>query len=216
MNRYRLALGVVAVTLASSGCLVKETTHRVYLSPSGSLVWMVVEQGVRSDEGDSDKRWHEERQWLDALGGDVHPVAEGLRRLGPDRVSTRLLRLERPYMVLTDASFARVDRVIGLWFEELGLRGQAALEADGLGAVLSVSLDLSSVDDPGPDIESPVTALLEDLDRYRFALTDGRFVGATGFDIIDNGTAATLQEISEERLKAGGVLKLRLEWRATR
>ena len=67
--------------------------------------------------------------------------------------------------------------------------------------MLSVSLDLSSLDDPGPEHESPVTALLEDLDRYRFVLTDGRFVAATGFDILDNGTAATLQEIPAESWK---------------
>ena len=163
---------------------------------------MVLEQGVRSDEGDANKRWNEEREWLAAIGGDAHPVAEGLRRLGPDRVSTRLLRSERPYTVLTDARFARVDRVIGLLFEELGLRGEATLEADDLGAVLSVSLDLSSVGRPrSRDIDSPVTALLDDLDRYRFALTDGRFVAATGFDILEDGAAATLQEIPSETLR---------------
>jgi hypothetical protein len=216
MNRYRLALGILTVTLGSTGCLVKESTHRVYLSPSGSVAWIVLEQGVRSDEDDSNKRSQEERQWLDAIAGDAHPAAEALRRLGAERVATRLLRSARPYMILTDARFARVDHVIGRFFEELGLRGEATLEADGRGSVLSVTLDLSSVDDPEPDIESPVTALLEDLDRYRFALTEGRFVAATGFDIIENGTAATLQEIQPETVKAGGVLKLRLEWRAVR
>jgi hypothetical protein len=206
----------VLATLGSAGCLLKETTHRLYLSPSGAVAWMVVEQGVRSDENDATKRADEERVWLDAIAGDAHPAAEGLRRLGPDRVSTRLLRSVRPYMVVTDARFARVDHVIGRLFDELGLRGEAMLETGGLTTVLSVSLDLSSVDDPEPDIESPVTALLEDLDRYRFAPTDGRFVAATGFKIIDNGAAATLREIPDETVKAGGVLKLRLEWRAVR
>ncbi len=119
-------------------------------------------------------------------------------------------------MVLTDARFERVDKVIGRFFEELGLRGEATLAADGRDTVLSISLDLSSLDDPEPDIESPVTALLEDLDRYRFALTDGRFVAATGFDIVDNGTAATLHEIPADTVKAGGVLKLRLVWASVR
>jgi len=212
MKRYLGLLAVVAVTLGSAGCLVKETTHRVYLSPAGSVAWMVLEQGVRSNEDDARTRAHEEREWLDAIAADAHQVAEGLRRLGPDRVSTRLLRSERPYMVLTDARFERVDKVIGRFFEELGLRGEATLAADGRDTVLSISLDLSSLDDPEPDIESPVTALLEDLDRYRFALNDGRFVAATGFDIVDNGTAATLHEIPADTVKGGGVLKLRLVW----
>jgi hypothetical protein len=216
MNPYIRLLAVVAATLGSAGCLVKETTHRLNLSPSGAVTWMVIEQGVRSSEGDSNKRWDEEREWLAAIASDAHPVAEGLRRLGPDQVWTRLLRPERPYMVLTDARFARVDRVIGRLLEELGLRGQATLEPDGLDTVLSVSLDLSSVNDPEPDIESPVTALLEELDRYRFAMTDGRFVAATGFDILEDGAAATLQVIPSETLQAGGVLKLRLAWRLGR
>ena len=216
MKRYLSALAVLAVTLPSTGCLVKETTHRLYLSSSGSVAWMVLEQGVRSNEGDSSKRWTEEREWLADIAGDAHPVAEGLRRLGPDRVSTRLLRSERPYMVLTDARFARVDHVIGRLLEELGLRGDATLEENGTGAVLSISVDLSSVDDAEQDIESPVTALLEDLDRYRLAMTDGRFVAATGFDIFEDGAAATLQEIPSQTLEAGGVLKLRLAWRVVR
>jgi hypothetical protein len=214
MKRHRWALAVLAVVVSSTGCLVKETTHRIYLSPSGAVAWTVLEEGVRSDDKDLTRRSNEERAWLDAIATDAHPVAEGLRRLGSDDVSTRLLRLERPYMALTDARFARVDRVIARLFEELGLRGEAAFEADGSGATLSISLDPSSFDDAAPDIESPVTALLEDLDRYRFTLTEGHFVAATGFDIVEGGAAATLQEIPEERLKAGEVLKLQLVWRA--
>ena len=74
----------------------------------------------------------------------------------------------------------------------------------------------SGLDDSGPDTESPATALLEDLDRYRFVLTEGRFVSATGFDILDNETVATLREIPAETFKVGGVLHLTLTWRAGR
>ena len=96
-------------------------------------------------------------------------------------------------MALTDARFPRVDRVIARLFEELGLRGEATLTVNGEETTLSVALDLASLDDPGPEDESPVTALLEDLDRYRFVLTDGRFVSATGFAILDDGSAAMLR-----------------------
>jgi hypothetical protein len=88
------------------------------------------------------------------------------------------------------------------------------LDASGQEATLSVWIDLSSLDDPGPDTESPVIALLEDLDRYRFTLTEGHFVAATGFDIVEDGAAATLQEMPSEMLEAG-VLKLQLAWRVT-
>jgi hypothetical protein len=214
MNRYGLAVAAFVATVGSTGCLIKETTHRIYLAPSGAVAWTVLQEGVRSDEKDLTRRSNEERRWLDQIAMDTHAVAEGLRRLGSDDVSTRLLRLERPYMALTDARFARVDRMIARLFEELGLRGEATFEADGSGATLSVSLDLSSLNDPGSDTESPVTDLLEDLDRYRFTLTDGCFVAATGFDIVEDGSAATLQVIPEETVKAGGLLKLGLAWRA--
>jgi len=213
MNRYLSTLAVLALTFGSTACLVKETTHRVYLSPSGSVAWMVLEQGVRSDEEDSTKQRREEREWLDAVVRDAHPVTQGLRRLGAERLSTHLLRSERPYMVLTDARFARVDEVIQRLLEECGLRGTATLQTEGQATTLAVSVDLSSLDDPEPETESPVVALLEDLDRYRFALTEGRFVGATGFDIIENGAAATLQEIPAETVETGGIMKLRLAWR---
>jgi hypothetical protein len=216
MSRYCLAVAALAATVGSAGCLVKETTHRVYLSPSGSVDWLVLEESVRSDEIDPTKRSNEERAWLDAVANEAHHSAEGLRRLGPDRLSTRLLRPARPYMALTEARYARVDRMIGRLFEELGLRGQATFEARGQEATLSVSLDLSSLDDPGPDTESPATALVDDLGRYRFILTDGRFVDATGFDILEDGSAAALQAIPSDAREAGGVLKLRLVWRSVR
>ena len=215
MNRHCLAVAAFVATVGSTGCLVKETTHRIYVSPSGAVAWTVLQEGVRSDEKDLTRRSNEERVWLDQIGTDTHAVADGLRRLGSDDVATRLLRLERPYMALTDARFARVDRVIARLFEELGIRGEATLEASGQEATLSVWIDLSSLDDPGPDTESPVIALLEDLDRYRLTLTEGRFVAATGFDIVEDGAAATLRVIHEETVKAGGVLKLQLAWRVT-
>ena len=213
MTRYCLAVAALAATVGSMGCLVKETTHRVYISPSGSVDWLVLEESVRSDDNDSAKRSNEERAWLDSVAADAHPIAEGLRRLGPEDLSTRLLRPARPYMALTGARFARADRVIGRIFEELGLRGEATFGARGQYATLSVSLDLSSLDDPGPEIESPAAALLEDLDRYRLVLTEGRFVDALGFDILENGSVATLQAAPSETVEAGGVLKLRLVWR---
>ena len=213
MKRYCSALAILGVTLGSPGCLIKETTHRVYLSPTGAVAWAVLDERVRSDHNDVLRRSNEELEWLRGIAAEMHPVAEGLQRLGADEVSTRLLRLSRPYVALTDARFARADQLIGRLLAELGMRGEARFETTARNSTLSVALDLSSLDDARPDIESPVTALLEDLDRYRFILTDGRFDAATGFDILDDGTTAALQEIPEASFKAGAVLTLRLSWR---
>jgi hypothetical protein len=214
MHRQFLAAAALVAAVGTTGCLVKDTTHRLYLSPSGAIDWMVLEEGVRSTENDPSRRIREEQDWVAAITGDTHPVAEGLRRLGAEETFRTLLRPARPYMALTDARFARVDRVVARLFEELGLRGEATLVVEGEEGTLSVSLDLSSLDDPGPELESPVTALLEDLDRYRFVLTDGRFISATGFEILEDGSAAILREIPSETLDARGVLKISLTWRA--
>ena len=215
MLRNGLAAMVLVAAAGAAGCLVKETTHRLYLSPSGAVAWVVLEEGVRSNENDRLKRTTEEQEWLDSVAMSTHSVAQGLRRLGTDQTSTTLLRPARPYMAMTDARFDHVDRVIARLFEELGLRGEATLTAGRGETTLSVALNLSSLDDAGPEPESPVTALLEDVERYRLVLTEGRFVSATGFAIVDDGTAAMLQEIPSEILKARGVVSLKLVWRPT-
>ena len=215
MHRYGLAAAALLAAVGATGCLVRETTHRLYLSPSGAVAWAVLEESVRSMEDDPAQRRSEEQEWLAAIARDTHPVGEALRRLGADETSTTLLRATRPYMALTDARFERVDRLISRLFEELGLRGEAALTVNGQETTLSVVLDLAGLDDPGPEDESPVTALLEDLERYRFVLTDGRFVSATGFAILDEGTAAVLREVPAEMVEARRVLNLKLVWRTT-
>ena len=215
MHRNCLAVVALAAAVGATGCLVKETTHRLYLSPSGVVAWAVLEESVRSTETEPAKRMREEQEWLAAIAADTHPVAEGLRRLGAEGGSTTLLRPARPYMALTDARLPRVDRVIARLFEELGLRGEATLTVNGQETTLSVALDLASLDDPGGEYESPVTALLEDLERYRLVLTDGRFVSATGLGLVDDGTAAVLQEPTSEKLEARGVINLKLTWWTT-
>jgi hypothetical protein len=214
MLRNGLAAALVAA-VGATGCLVKETHHRLYLSPSGAVAWAVLEDSVRSTEKDPAKCKREEEGWLAGIARDTHPVADGLRRLGTDQVSTTLLRPARPYMALTDAHFDHIDRVIARLFEELGLRGEATLTAGREETTLSVALDLASLDDSGSELESPVTALLEDQDHYRLVLTVGRFVSATGFAILDDGTAAMLSGVPSEILEARGVLNLKLVWRAT-
>ena len=188
MTRFLPALAVIAIALGSSGCLVKKTTHRLYLSSSGSVLWSVLEEGVRSDDAEPAEQAREEREWLDALAVTAHPVAEGLRQLEAEAIATRVLRSHRPYMALTEARFPRVDQLIDRWLAELGLRGTATLGANDHYVTLSVSVDLHGPGQSDPETESAVAALIEELDNYRFLLTDGRFVAATGFDIHDGGT----------------------------
>jgi hypothetical protein len=213
MKRYLRALAVMAIALSSSGCLVKKTTHRIYLSSPGSVLWSVLEEGVRSDDADPVAQAREEQEWLDALKAGTHPLAEGFRQLDADTIVTRLVRSQRPYMTLTEARFPRVDHLIDRWLVELNLRGIATLDAHDQYVTLSVSVSLPAPGQSDPEITSAVVALIEELENYRFMLTDGRFVAATGFDIHDRGTSATLREIPEATREAGGTVTLQLVWR---
>jgi hypothetical protein len=138
-------------------------------------------------------------------------VAEALWLLAPEGVSTALVRAERPYAAATEARFDRVDRVVARLIARLGLRGGARLEPDGRTVTLSAWLDAASLKDAEAG-DSPVIALLDDRDRYRVELTEGRFVSATGFDIVNDGTAAVLQSVPDETIEAGGTLTFRLAW----
>ena len=51
--------------------------------------------------------------------------------------------------------------------------------------------------------------LLTDLDTYRFVLTEGRFVSADGFEILDEGAVAVPDK---KKTPAGGVPHLSLAW----
>jgi hypothetical protein len=211
MARYLSALLCLFTSLLSAGCLVKDTTHRLYLSPDGGVVWSVLERDVRSDEGAPWDRWREEAAFLEQVSSTTHPVLEGLRRLGPEKASLALLRAERPYAVTIDARFRRVDELLVRLFEELQVQGAATVHRQGDLSTLVISIDVS--DGTDDETDTPAVALLEDLDRYRIVLTEGRFVSASGFDIGRDGTIATF---ASESAGADGPIELRLVWKNAR
>jgi len=206
----RLLIPVVITAPLLVGCLVKDTTHRLYLSPDGAVEWTVLERDVRSSDGAPAERWREEQAYLDGLHTGMHPVQEAFRHLNPDASSIRLLRPERPYATLAKARFQRVDVLIARLFEELSIPGSAALRQREDELTLAVSVDLSGLDERDTEIPSPVVALLEDFDRYRIVLTAGSFVSAEGFAIVDEGTAA---ELKPEQVPVDRPAQLRLTWK---
>jgi hypothetical protein len=190
--------------------LVKDTTHRLYLSPDGSVEWTVLERDVRSSGGAAAERWHEEQAYLDGVRTGSHPVQEAFRQLIPDELSIQLLRPHRPYASLVQARFQRADVLIAKLFQELQIPGSAALRQRGDETTLAVSVDLSRLSEADTDVESPVAALVEDFDRYRIVLTGGSFVSAEGFAIVDEGTAA---ELKPEHVPVDRPAQLRLTWK---
>jgi hypothetical protein len=212
MTRSLPAAALLSAALTSGACIVSDTTHRLYLSPSGSLAWTALEMDVRSTESDPPARAREEQDWRQLADRGLLPVAEALRALGADDVSTRLLRSERPYAALTEARFARVDAVIGRAFDELSIHGRVSLDVRGGRSTLDIRIDLSSLDEGGVNPDSPIRALFEERDRYSFVLTDGRFVEAVGFEIREDGVVARLQQIPDNVMESGADIQLRLVW----
>lgn len=210
-----IALATLLAAALSAGCLRKETTHVLYLSPEGSVRWSTSELDVYSDDEDPGKRFAEEQAYIGPalLGG--HAVAQALKALGPDSlVDTQVLRDERPFHVVTQARFTAADSLLQRMLDALGVKGSATLSLDDEYASLKVTLDFTR------EVEektTPVRVLAEEADHLRIVLTQGRFGPSRGFDISDGVSAMISNEwiaAADAAQKDGRAIDLELRWRA--
>jgi hypothetical protein len=215
--RPSLALATLAaVVTLSSGCLRKDTTHTLYLSPDGSVRWVAIESDVWSDETDPASRLAEEQRYLGAALLGAHPIAMGLQALRPDvPVTTTVIREERPFHVVTTAGFGRADRMLERLFTASGVTAAAKMSFDGGRSTLRIHFDFRAGTD---ERASAATVLLEELEDLRFVLTEGRFIGGGGFDVPVRGGAATLSgewlSAAEDAMEARRTIDLVLAWEA--
>lgn len=203
---------LATASLVLTGCLLKETTHTLYLDADGSLTWQVLERDVRSDADDPEERAAEEREYVELFSLGRHDVAEGLLVLGADSLDAVMLRERRPYTTMTTARFPAVDALARELLYRLGVSGTVQYESLGEEHRLTVCIDAED-DDGEPPGDGEALALVEDAESYRLFLTDGVFTEAVGFELADDGRTATLAEVDEEELEQSGVLVLRLTWR---
>jgi hypothetical protein len=204
-----LAIGLALMT---AGCLQKETTHTLYISPDSEVAWVAIEGDVRSDATDALERFGEEGDYLAAVAGGRHPVARALGLLAPGGVvRTQLLREERPFRVQTDAGVGPIDRVMQRLFAASGVSAAAGLTTDAGAVTLAVQFDFSI---PVADTNHPVSVLLEDLGSFKLVLTDGRFVAANGWDIRNDVALLSKEwlERVEHAHRAGDRIDLTLSW----
>jgi hypothetical protein len=203
---------IILAAAAAGGCLSKDTTHTIYLAPDGGAAWMAVETDVYSDERDPARREEEEQAYLRGVTAGDHGVARGLAALAPAGLTSRIIRDRRPYAAITEADFPSLEFAVRRLLAQLELAGEVACTRDGSVTTLTVRLDLAASEGHG-DPDTPVVELFENLDRYRFVLTEGRFVGAIGFELRDGGRVAVPIEPSREQIDANeGVLELSLKW----
>ena len=224
-----MSAGLLAVAMTgAAGCLVKQTTHTIHLSPEGTVDWVVIEREIRSDERDPAARAREERDYLAAARLGTHPVAEAFALLGPTEVQTQVYRDERPFMVVTRARFERLDWVGQRVLDRTGVPGESRFET------VPGGVKWTFVAGPEPSEEESsheqgrgggghrradeagaLGALVEDAVAYRIVLTSGRFVDAVGFTIVDGGSAAVLEE-QEDGGEEPDRIALSLTWTTRR
>ena len=210
----RLTIGaLVAASAVTAACLQKETSHTLYLAPDGSVEWVVAESNVRSDEAEAGKRFMEEQAYIGPALLGIHGVARGLAALDPQQpVRTTIVREERPFLVLTSARFASIDRVLTRLFTEMGVRTSASIQRGVDGNTLWVRLDFSR---PLDEHETTVSELADNLEHLRIVLTEGRFGAVSGVDVTD-GTSATLSaewlDRVEQASEARSAIDFALTW----
>jgi hypothetical protein len=217
MNRLAFAL-TLAATLATPGCLQKDTTSTMYLRRDGSFDWVVLEQNVRSDESDPVARVKEEAAYADSVArGDLGTVS-GFLALGGEDVHVRWLRGRRPYAVMIDARFDS----LALLFDRLLLpceipyhsRITTSEETTTWTLHAEVGVDGERLDAAGSDAcGQGVGGLSEALDELRIVLESGDFIAATGFTLQGTTVAAPDNKALEEAVKTAGVVDLSLSWR---
>jgi len=210
----RLSIGALAAAAALSvGCLQKETSHTLFVAPDGSVEWIASEANVHSDEAEAGKRLMEEQGYIGAALLGTHGTARGLAALDPiGPVRTTVVRDERPFLVLTDARFASVDRVLTRLFSEMQIRSTASFARGADENTLRVRLDFSR---PVDGAQTAVSELTDNIERLRIVLTEGRFGAVSGFDVAD-GISATLSnewlERAEKAYESKGAIELALTW----
>ena len=168
---------------------------------------------VRSDAGNAAERRAEEQSYLASARSGTHGTARGLAALDPAGQQTRVLRAERPFVVVTEARFSRIDALFERMLADLRVPGYATLTRTGGGATLLIHIDVAAAMADETDRSTPVTDLIEEAARYRIVLTEGRFTAAQGFTLSDDGMTATPIEMSDEDVSdLGGVVELSLTW----
>jgi hypothetical protein len=206
MRMISVVCGVVVAAAACGGCLQKEVGQTIYLGPSGA-VWTVIERDVRSDEHDPASRIREEQDYVLAARAGQHGVARAFRSLGAQGVTTTLLRRERPYSVMTEARFPDVRQLALAILREFKIQGEATLVKQGCRTKFGIRVHVEQ--EPGASEENSLEALLAELETYRFVLTEGRFISADGFEILDDDSVAVADT---KKSAKDGVLTLALTW----
>lgn len=192
------AIGLLIVIVCCAACLRAENRHAFYLEPDGSATWAVTEEDVRSDKQDRADRDSEEGEYLRrARRGDTE-IANALREVGASWVETAIVRELPPYTVRTEARFDSAASMLERFLREIGFEAESDLRFEGDRTTLSFRFWESATGDgevAGED--GSAGCLVEPVEQYRFVLTDGKFVEASGFRFEEGDTVAVMLDLDD-------------------
>jgi hypothetical protein len=205
---------MVVLLLPSLACLEIQGSHTLYLSADGTVVWSVLEQGIRFDGPTLEARHEKEEGFLDRVSGSEHIAARALEVLYPSSLTTRVLREETPQTILTEAHFPGIDRVFQNLFTFYELPSTVELRIEEERAYLEIrfwmNTEESEKDDEKTEYDSFLLALLVEC---RIVLTEGKFIEARGFEIIEGGRVAKPTKIDTGEAEENNTpIELFLTW----
>ena len=170
----------------------------------------MLETDVHATGGDAATRAREEKGYIQQAGAGDHGVGRALARLRPNELRTITIRDQAPYAVATEARFASLDGAATQLVAALGARGQSTIVRHGGLTRWRLEIDVSA---PAAADDDALSALADDVARYRLVLVDGRFAQAIGFALQDDGrTAAPIAQDLDAMARAGEPLVLELAW----
>jgi hypothetical protein len=215
---------IVVLLVPSVGCLEIQGTHTLYLAPDGSVVWSILEEEIRVGGTTRESRRRMESDLLDRVAGSEHEAARALEALYPGSLTARVLREQRPQSVLTEAYFPAIDDLFRNLFSLYEVPATVDLEVSDDRVRLDIRFWMNSEEDDEEETRDDPTDDDEATDLYdrfllallvecRIVLTEGKFVEAHGFEIVEGGRAAKTTRIDTDEAEENDTpVELLLTW----
>jgi hypothetical protein len=207
-----LMFSMVVLLVPSIACLEIQGTHTLYLAPDGSVIWSVLEEGIRFDGPTRESRQQQEEEFLDRVAGSEHAAALALESLYPGSLTARVLREESPQVVLTEAYFPAIDGVFQNLFSLYEVPASTDLEVIDDRVRLDIRFWMGPEEDDDEEIPDD-RFLLALLVECRIVLTEGKFIEAQGFEIVEGGKVARTTQIDTDEAEENNTpVELSLTW----
>jgi len=213
---WKRALMLIALAGLTMGCFEIPGKHVLYLDPDGDVTWTVLEEEIRFDAESPAARQRQEEDLLDRVAAGEHVAAVALSALYPRSLDSRVLREDTPQTVWTEASYPGIDLVYRNLFALMGMPAvvELDLEEDRTRLVITAWPGADESESDGEEIDEEAGEMLMALFmKCRIVLTEGKFVSAKGFEIIDEGIAVQPVEVDTEEAEENNTpVTLSLTW----